>query len=117
MDKDKRVSPKKKFAKISLRKMYCIFINLKNLQTYYTVKIMILSLYRYRPVTVPLPLHRYTVTRDRPSVTVTLPLPYRYLTVPDRPPLPTVTNRYSPLLAVTDRYRYSPLPTVTLKKI
>jgi hypothetical protein len=71
MDKDKRVSPKKKFAKISLRKMYCIFIDLKNLQTYYTVKIMILSLYRYRPVTVtPLPVI------DRRS-----PLPYRYPTV------------------------------------
>jgi hypothetical protein len=56
---------------------------------------MILSLYRYRPVTVPAPLHRY---RDRPLATVTLPLP-------DRPPLPTVTHRYSPL------------PTVTFKKI
>jgi hypothetical protein len=53
---------------------------------------MISSRYPYRPVTVPLPFlglikHRY--------LTVTLPLPYRYL---------TVTDRYGPLLTVTDRY-------------
>jgi hypothetical protein len=48
----------------------------------FTVKITIC------PVTVPLPLHR-----DRPSVTVTWPS----LTV-----LPIFTDRYSPLLTVTD---------------
>jgi hypothetical protein len=51
---------------------------------------MILSRYRYRPVTVPLP-SRYR------SVTVPLPfLGLRYR------PLRTVTERYGPLLNVTN---------------
>jgi hypothetical protein len=44
--------------------------------------------------------YRYTVTViDRRP-----PKQYRYLTVNDRPPLPTITDRYRPLLTVTDHY-------------